>query len=371
MRYVLQTSALVMVWTVVGIAGCSKDEPEPDGAGAAGTTSGAGTGAAGMAGSGAGTGSGAGSGAAGMIGNCRSTGATREELAGMLEPLGMITSIPALTGTSAGVYFVTQGVRRVAADGTLETVVMGEAGGPLASNSSTLAWFGTSNDEHGVLTVPLGSTGGTPTLVAPAPGSSEVLVLDEANAYFGGTASYPLSRAPLPSGEPVELANPFGVQDLRVDGDFVYFAENLGDHLLRVPIAGGGTPEQVTDVGGLVHTFVMDATHFYIADNYSIARVQRSDRARELLVRFKQASSSITNSIKELVVDGDRLVFADRLDNIGWTMKDGSDCAYFATSSLSESPATYPTEIALDQQYLYVFTERMLHRVARSAVGLD
>jgi hypothetical protein len=115
------------------------------------------------------------------------------------------------------------------------------------------------------------------TAIAETPcslgGTAKVgLALDDQAVYFstgcGQDAYNPngvVMRAPLGGGAAVSLTGPeFCVDGIAARDGQVYFLTGCTGKAMRVP-SGGGTTEQLSDLGGCPHDLVLDGDAFYVA----------------------------------------------------------------------------------------------------------
>lgn len=383
MRLISLTKILLIC--VLGLSACGEDDaqmpaPSPD----AGTDAGSGGTSGGSAGSsGTSAGSSGDGGTAGMTDEpfadgpyCQRTGPTRDELADMLEPITGGENADDLLLTPRGLYWrAGTRVYRLGSEGNTGTIVA-ESDIPevLANNSSLIAWVATASDGVvGVYTAPLGEDGVTPTFVGEAHAFTTHLAIDDTYVYFDGTAGDGLMRLSIATGESEKLLSTFGIGEMIVQDGSIYYFESLGHSVQRVPVAGG-MPETLTpDEGGLLHAFAFDDTAIFTSDEIGINRIERDDAASEqLLVRHASASGQRNNSVGRMVVDGDRIVFVDRLATIAWLAKDGSDCGTLIQGDGTDVSTAPNIDFALDADYLYVLDPeaRKLARIARPAIGL-
>jgi len=341
-----------------------------DGAGSGGTAS-AGSGGAGSSGSGGG-------GAIVPARGCPLTAPKRAELGSKLEPISAAVGVRAVHMTAKGLFWTTDNrIYQLESGGTALQVAECDSGvnvvpNLLTSNATQLAWHGSSNGMLGVWAVPL--DGGLPNMLTMVTATDlfvEALALDETHAYFGGSVSNGLRQAPLAEGPmSTQLARPFGLSALTVDGGFAYYVEDLGESVMRVAV-DGGMPETVSPELGMIQTIVIDPSAIYVTTLHSIYRVERGQPSGAKVLLALARPTSADNSVTRLLDDGERLVFTDQLENIGWVTKDGESCGYIVSEAKKEV-AVPRSDIALDAQYLYVtdWPTRSLSRIKRSDIGL-
>lgn len=301
---------------------------------------------------------------------------TRAELGSKLEPITSAAGARALHMTAKGLFWTTfkgKGIYQLQSDGSAAQVAQDDALPKLlTSNATQLAWLGSSQNMFGIWTMPLdGGSSSMPTRVTATNIFVEALALDEAQAYFGGSASDGLVKVPLAGGTTAtKLAQPFGVNALAVDGGFAYYVESLGESVMRVAVAGG-TPESASRKIGMIAQVVIDDSAIYATTLLSIYRIERGDpTAVKVLMPIAHPTSG-DSGVTRLLDDGERLVFADQLENIGWVSKDGKTCGYIVTEGKTQL-AGARSDIALDAKYLYVTdaTTETLSRIKREDIGL-
>lgn len=303
---------------------------------------------------------------------CPRSGPTRAELGSKLELMPAVARVNEVLVTTQGLHWLNaDGVYRLGSDGS-SALLVAESNFPhaLAATDIVLAWSGGVGDVGGIWTLPLGVDAFEPVLVTEIDiDFSQRIVLDDRFVYLGVDG---IQRVPLAGGEPMLLADLFlQATDMQLDGGFLYYAESLESAVSRVPVEGG-EPTLVTPEAGLVHHFLLDETAIYVADTVGIRRTERNDPTSDkLLLRHASTPSRIGNSLTRVLSDGDRLVFADRLDNVGWVTKDGSTCGYIIAEFL-EVGAAERLDIALDATHLYIIDVKAssLYRIRRTDVGL-
>lgn len=365
-------------WGVVCILGlaalhaCGGDSsPKPDAGAQAGDDARAGSGGTSSAGSGGASGTGTGGGDIVPARGCPLTAPKRSELGSKLEKIEAAVGARAVHMTVKGLFWATdRAIYHLQSDGSGVQVAQGDdVPDLLTSNATLLGWHGTTNGMLGIWTAPL--DGGTPTMVTAANIFVEALALDDTHAYFGGSASDGLRRASLAGGTSALLANPFGVDVLSVGGGYAYYVEGLGETVMRVATSGGA-PEPASPEIGMVTEMVLDASAIYAATLYSIYRIERGQPSSSKVLLALAQPNSRQNNVIRLLDDGDRLVFADLLDNIGWVTKDGKSCGYIVSEGKKDLVAIPQSDIAVDAQYLYLadWPTRTLSRIKRADIGI-
>jgi hypothetical protein len=356
---------------MVCVAIACGDGAEPEAARGSGDAATAGASGDGGSGGGGGAGEGGtGAGPASPTAGCGSDAPTREELGDALEPLPAAAGARELIVAAGGLYFSdADGVKHLTGDGRA-VVVLAASAFPkrLAVNDESIAWGGVMDGMEGIWTVPL--AGGTPVRVHDQSIFVDNLAIDATHAYFDGATNDGLRRAPLAGGVTEHLARPFGVAAIALDGGFLYYAEPLGSPLWRVPVTGGPEEELVRYAGWVKH-IALDAAAIYIGDDFGIRRFERDGAEQRLLFYLASSGVRTRNAVQRMILDGERIVFADGRENVAWVSKDGSRCAY-VIATFAEVGGPYPIDIALDAQYLYLLDRRAaaLFRIARSAAGL-
>jgi hypothetical protein len=209
------------------------------------------------------------------------------------------------------------------------------------------------------------------------------IMVDDTHVYFEPAFVTPpgLAQIPLAGGAtkkvPILARDVFAVHD-----GYAYYKDPdsfLGDLVMRAPLDGGAV-EQVDMSLGFIHSpqVLFDGNVMYVSTT-KLSRLElgKPNSATNLLVLAPAPQQGTDNWLTSLVLDGNRLVYADGNGTVGWVTTDGTQCANILVDpDQGTGVPGWPIEIALDDEYLYLLVFSApdgrggLHRIARSSVGL-
>lgn len=313
---------------------------------------------------------------------------TRDSVLSMAEPLPDTGDIDQLIMTSLGLHWfgdVGKVLYRLGADGNPMPMAMTDNAGftELEASDSAVVWLWGSSVwalllEAGAAPAEIGtdiSLTGNPLLV------------DETHVYFEPAFGTPgFTRIPLVGGAPEKVPTDIAARDvIAVHDGYAYYREPdsfTGDLLMRAPLDGGPV-EQVDDSLGFLASpeIVFDGNVMYVSTT-RLARIDLGspNSATIVLLLAAARNQGVNNGLTRLVLDGDRLVYADVQGTVGWVTTDGTECANILVDPDQGSEvAGPPIDLALDDEYLYLLvfsksasgsTTGSLRRIARSSVGL-
>lgn len=367
------------------LSACGSDAPAP-------TTYSAGTG--GAAGEVQAAGTGGAAGAAGAAGRsttltakerCRypSGWPTLDSVLSMAEPLPDTGDVGLMVMTSRGLHWLAdEGLYRLEADGKATQLATTERGmfPKLVASSSAVVWLW--DDTLWALSL---TAGATPAQLATKVNltSSELLV-DETHAYFEPAFTTPggLTRIPLVGG-PAEKVPTYANEVFAVHDGYAYYRDSgsiSSQYLMRAKLTGGEGVLVDNQVGLLYSPKVQfDGSSVMYISTTEITRIdlEKPNSGTPLFWLSPAPSQGGDNYLTSMVLDGDRIVYADGNGTVGWVTTDGTQCEnILIVPDQGKDVPGWPIEITLDAQYLYllVFTgntsEGALHRIARSKVGL-
>ena len=357
--------------------------PASDAAGASGAAGGAG--AAGVGGAGGSGGAAGGGTALNAKARCRLPEGwpTLDSVLSMAEPLPDTGDVDHMVMTSRGLHWlggVGKALYRLGADGSPMRVAMTDVGGfaQLEASDSAVVWLWDSS--VWALSLDVGAAPaeiGTDISLAGNP-----LLVDDTHVYYEpafGTLGF--TQIPLVGGAPKKMRT--DIRDVvAVHDGYAYYKDPdsfTGDLLMRAALDGGAL-EQVDDSVGFLYSphILFDGNVMYVSTT-KISRVDlgNPNSATGVLVLAPAPEQGLKNMLTSMVLDRDRLVYADGNGTVGWVTTDGTQCANILVDPDQGTEVVGPPiEIALDDAYLYLLVfsgpsaTGSLHRIARSSVGL-
>lgn len=306
---------------------------------------------------------------------------TLESVLSLAEPLPDTGDVGHMVMTSRGLHWLAdKALYRLGTDAKPVLVAMTDDGlfAQLDASSSAVVWLWGSS----IWALSLDANATPRELWTEVSVAGDPILVDETNVYFDQAfgSNYGFWQIPLAGGTPKKV--PIVAQDVfAVHDGYGYYKQSdsiTGDLLMRAPLAGG-TAEQVAKGFGFLWSprVLFDANVMYVAtDTIGRVEVGKPDSKSIVFHLAPSPDQGVDNSLTSMVLDGDRLVYADQYGTVGWVTTDGAQCANILVDpSQGKDVPGWPIEVALDDKYLYMLvfdtsSHGSLHRIARSKVGL-
>lgn len=186
-------------------------------------------------------------------------------------------------------------------------------------------------------------------LLATQEGSLVAVALGPSHAYFVTQSPYTVQRVSLEGGPAELLDDQSEAQQVDVQGDWVYFTSFAEDRVGRIPVAGGAV-EWVTEPLSMVAPLEVSSEAIYWGAGLSLMAKPLADASSSVQIgSMGPMSGAGVPEFTRMVLVGQRLIWCDSAQNVGWTTTDGASCALLMRGSWSE----HVEDVAANDRFVF------------------